>query len=311
MRVMSEEVSAELIDEELALSAARQAFLASRYGKTFPVVVAHTTDGQNRLTVKSGSTPTSVGVKIGSYWPGNPALGLARHSSTVLLLDPDTGRVAAVVEASHANGYRTAAADALAVETLSRAESRVLTVVGTGSQARHEALAVSRVRPIENILVVGRRADAAARAAADLRRLTGISVAVVGAEEGCRRADIIVTATTATAPVLDVSWVRAGTHISAMGADGPGKQELPTTLLGRARLFCDLPDQARRIGEFQHAAADATITALGDVLHGIASGRTDDEQITIFDSSGFALQDLALAAALLAREDALGSRAVR
>lgn len=96
-----------------------------------------------------------------------------------------------------------------------------------------------------------------------------------------------------------------------MGADGPGKQELPTTPLERAQLFCDLPDQARQIGEFQHAAADATLTALGDVLPGLAAGRTEEEQITIFDSSGFALQDLALAAALLAREDTLTAGATR
>ncbi|MEV6598279.1 ornithine cyclodeaminase family protein [Actinoplanes sp. NPDC051346] len=303
MRVLDEARTAHLIDDELALAAAREAFLATGRGAVFPVVIGHGSDRVNRFTLKSGAAATAAGVKIGSYWPGNDAHGIPRHNSTVILLDQRTGRVAAVVEASLANAYRTAAADALAVQTLARPDSRVLTVIGTGHQALHDVRAVAKVRPVDTVLVVGRRPEAAAALAATIRARTGLDARAESVEAACRAADVITTATTAKTPLFDADWIRPGTHISAMGADGAGKQELPPALYDRADLFCDLVEQARVIGEFQHAPATATITTLGDVLRASAPGRGSGEQITVFDSSGFALQDLALATALLDRDD--------
>lgn len=295
---ISEAESAALVDDELALDAAKEAFLATRTGSTFPVVIGHASLPHTRFTLKSGSAGELAGVKIGSFWPDNT--DLPRHSSTIVLLDPATGRLSAVVEAAAANAYRTAAADALAVDTLARNDSRTLTVIGTGHQALHEVRAVSRVRPIERVLVVGRRADAALEFAAAVTAQTGLPAEPADAEAGVDAADVLVTATTARQALFDANWVTPGTHISAMGADGPGKQELPVALYGRASLFCDLPEQSRAIGEFQHAGS-ATPVALGAVLAGAATGRTSPEEITVFDSSGFALQDLTLAAALLRR----------
>jgi len=294
---LSESESAALIDDELALTAAREAFLATATGSTFPVVIGHSSVPHNRFTLKSGSAGDLVGVKVGSFWPGNT--DLPRHSSTIVLLDPATGRLRAVVEAAAANAYRTAAADALAVETLARNDSRTLTVIGTGHQALHEVRAVSRVRPIERVLVVGRRAGAAREFAAEVIARTGLAAEPVDAQAGVSAADVLVTATTAREPLFDATWVRPGTHVSAMGADGPGKQELPVALYERASLFCDLPGQSSTIGEFQHTST--VPVALGAVLAGTAAGRTSDEDVTVFDSSGFALQDLTLAAALLRR----------
>lgn len=298
---ISEAESAALVDDELALAAAREAFLATAGGSTFPVVIGHSSVPHNRFTLKSGSAGDLVGVKVGSFWPDNAEL--PRHSSTIVLLDPATGRLSAVVEAAAANAYRTAAADALAVDTLARADSRTLTVIGTGHQALHEVRAVSRVRPIERVLVVGRRPDSARAFAAEVTSLTGLSAAPADARTGVETADVLVTATTAREPLFEASWVAPGTHISAMGADGPGKQELPVALHGRASLFCDLPEQSGAIGEFQHFPS-AVPVALGAVLTGAAAGRTSREDVTVFDSSGFALQDLTLAAALLRRRAA-------
>ncbi|ONI76052.1 ornithine cyclodeaminase family protein [Actinosynnema sp. ALI-1.44] len=305
MITMTEAESAALIDEDLALAAAREAFLATRTGTAFPVVLGHS--GANRFTLKSGSAGALVGVKVGSYWPGNDKAGLPRHSSTIVLLDPDTGRLAAVVEAAAANAYRTAAADALAVDTLARPDSRTLTVIGTGHQALYEVRAVARVRPIRKVLVVGRRSDAAQAFARDVTTRTGIAAEPADARTAIAEADVIVTATTSTRPLFDAEWVTPGTHISAMGADRTGKQELPPALYSRALLFCDLPDQSRAIGEFQHAPAvgrTAGPTPLTAVLAGDAEGRRSPDDITVFDSSGFALQDLTLAAALLRRRAA-------
>ena len=120
------------------------------------------------------------------------------------------------------------------------------------------------------------------------------------AEIACRTADIIVTATTATKPLFQADWVRPGTHISSMGSDAIGKQELPPQLSAQSRLFCDLPEQSARIGEFQHVDAGISLTAIGAVLSDTAEGRRTAEEITIFDSSGIALQDLYIAEAIIA-----------
>lgn len=315
IRVVEEAVSKALVDEDLALESARSAFTASVTGGTvYPVVVAPVTGDGHRFTVKSGASGTEAVIKIGSYWPGNDAHGLSNHGSTVVLLHPDTGRVAAVVEAAAGNAFRTAAADALAVQTLAREDSRVLAVVGTGHQALYETRAAVRVRDFDTVLVAGRRPQAAQTRADELRELlaasgTGSSgtgdlvVEATGIEDAVRRADVVVTATNAKEPVIRAEWVRPGTHISAMGADGSGKQELDPGLYEAAALFCDLPDQSRAIGEYSHAPDSVEITALGSVLTGDAPGRTDDEQITVFDSSGFALQDLAFAQAILAADE--------
>jgi ornithine cyclodeaminase len=147
----------------------------------------------------------------------------------------------------------------------------------------------------------------AAKGAAFIQDLAahGLNAATASAQEACGRADIIVTATPSRAPLFNADWVRPGTHISAMGSDAAGKQELPPELFARARLFCDLPAQSRVIGEYQHDAGDpARIVALGDVLLGRAPGRQHADDITIFDSSGIALQDLAIAQALIAAHNA-------
>ena len=301
MQFLSEAETRALVSEELAFEAARDAFVAE--GRVFPVVVGGTLTEGERFTLKSGSTGRATGVKIGTYWPGSDAHGLPRHSSSTILLDPETGRLAAVLEAGVANAYRTAAADALAADTLARPESATLTIVGTGTQAYYEAKAVARIRPITQVFITGRDL---AKAEVLVQRLAeaGLPAAAAPRQEAVEAADIIVTVTTSREPLFDPDWVRPGTHISAMGADGSGKRELPEGVYARGALFCDIPEQSRAIGEFSHAPADAALIPLGAVLRGEVEGRTASDQITVFDSSGFALQDLALAERLLAAHNA-------
>ena len=310
MRFMSEEQSAALITPEIAYTAVREAFLAAASGRAtvFPAVIAHGGDPENTFTIKSGSSPQFAGVKIGSYWPGN--VDIPRHGTTVLLIDQGTGRIGAAVEAGLVNAYRTAAADAVAADALARPDATVLTVFGTGHQALHECLALSRIRPLDVIQVVARTPEHGERFRAELAE-RGLPGRITHAEEGCRTADLIVTATTARAPLFEAGWVSPGTHVASMGSDQRGKQELPPDLLETALLFCDLPTQSVAIGEFQHVAsrvADGAlaVTAIGDVLAGSAPGRRSPADITVFDSSGIALQDLAVATALLAADDGTG-----
>jgi ornithine cyclodeaminase len=241
-------------------------------------------------------------VKIGSFWPDNPALGLPRHGTTTILIDQKTGRVLAVIEAAKVNAYRTAAADAVAASLLARPDSRRLAIFGAGHQAFYECEALARIRPIEEMLVVARNPARAEPFCAALGR-SGLRARLADARTACGEADIIVTATTATQPLFEAAWVRPGTHVASMGSDAVGKQELPPALFAGARLFADLPAQSRRLGEFQHAAPDSEVTAIGDVIAGRAEGRRTPEEITIFDSSGLSVQDIHVAAAIL---DALG-----
>jgi len=162
---------------------------------------------------------------------------------------------------------------------------------------------LAKIRPIERVLVVNR---AAARVETFKTRLAqlGIPVEMVCAEEGCARADMIVTATPSKSPLFESAWVRPGTHISCMGADGVGKQELDPELLARSELFCDLPAQSVAIGEFQHVApmissGKLALTPIGRVLTGDAKGRSSEQSITVFDSSGISLQDLHIAQRIL------------
>ena len=300
MIYIPEEQSAALVTPELAYHAVHQAFVAAvgPDASIFPVVLAHASDPQNRFTVKSAAGSALAGLKIGAYFPTNDAQGLPRHASTIVLIDQNTGKVGALVEGSAVNCYRTAAADAVATDRLARKDAQILTLFGTGHQAAYEAEAIARIRPLTRVLVVGRDA---ARTATMVERLQGMDLPAESAEAeaAVRAADIIVTATTATAPLFNAEWVRAGTHISSMGSDSLGKQELPPELFEQAQLFCDLPEQSARIGEFQHRTPDLPLTAIGDVLTGAAAGRQSESDITIFDSSGISLQDLYMAQSII------------
>ena len=312
MRFLPEQVTAELVNHELAFQAAERALilLSEADAHSFPVVLGHGADVTNRFSVKSASAQTLTGLKVGSYWPNNDALGLPRHSSTILLFDISRGRIDAVIEGSMMNAYRTSAANAVAVDRLARREARNLAIFGAGHQAFFECQAIARVRPLDNIFVINRTASRSDAFAARLRAV-GLPAKAASADEACIKADIIVTATASRAPLFEAALVRPGTHISGMGADGRGKQELPTELVAQASLFCDLPQQSIEIGEFQHIsdhvrAGQIEITALGAVLSGQHPGRQNEHAITIFDSSGTAIQDLVIAEIILREAERQG-----
>ncbi|WBJ94923.1 ornithine cyclodeaminase family protein [Shewanella sp. MTB7] len=301
MIYLNEAQTAKLITHQLAYTAVKDAFIAAITDEAtlFPVVNASGPQADSMFSLKSASTATLVGWKTGSYWPGNQTKNMPCHGTNVFLLSPETGELVAVVAATQVNAYRTAAADAIAVDYLARKNASVLTVFGNGHQAEYEVLAIAEVRDITKVIVVGRDEK---RCADFIKRLKDkglqADVEVRNAQYGCENADIIVTATTATAPLFQAHWVKPGSHISAMGADKVGKQELPVELYPDASLFCDYQAQSLVIGEFQHAN-DAPVTEIGNVLIGMSTGRVGSEEITVFDSSGIAIQDLFVAAKLL------------
>jgi ornithine cyclodeaminase len=336
----------------MVIAAVRRAMMAAVDGSSevFPVVLgAGSAEGtgfgckSGRISASGSAEKAAVGLKVGSYWPENRAADppLAAHGSTTLLLDDATGYPSALVNAHLLNGYRTAAANAVACDLLARPDAQRAAIFGAGGQAMFEAQAVCQVRPIEQLAIVGRSRASAEALAARLRAwLAGphrglarpgceVVVAVSGDEGGdddvcwaAHASDIVVTVTPARldaggAPLFPHDSLRPGTHVSAMGADAPGKGELDWAGLGpavaaeRARLFADLPVQSRRVGEFQHAGPNLEIAAIGQAISKAGAHRSQGalwqaDTVTVFDSSGIALQDLAAAVAVLEAAEAKG-----
>lgn len=308
--VVTETAARRLVTLADAIAVVEAAFVSLHRGESlvFPSVRGHGSDPMTRFGVKAGydGARRLPGLKVGSYWAGNPAKGLEAHGSTTLLLDDETGFPKALVAASYLNALRTAASDAVAVRRLARPDAEVLTVVGTGNQAYWDALAVAQVRDLAKVWVCGRNADGATRLAARLAE-AGLAAEAGPVEAAVAAADIICTVTASREPLFAARLVSPGAHISAMGADGPGKQELDPALLAQSPLWADAPEQSVLIGEFQHAPRTRDVRALGALLAGEGPGRAREDEITVYDSSGIALQDLAIAAFALDRAQAAGA----
>lgn len=300
MRFISESESSALINHELAYDAIYQALVAATQPdtKSFPVVHGQGSDSKNTFSVKSSATQHLAGLKVGSFWEDNPKNGLPRHNALILLFNQANGKMAAAIEAGKVNAFRTAASNAVATNILARKDSKILAIFGTGNQAKYECEALAKIRNLEQILIVGRNPSKAEKMAENLKELR-INIKIAGAKEACEQADIIVTATFSKTPLFKAECVKAGTHISSMGSDKQGKQELPPELFPHSGLFCDLNVQSKLIGEFQHAPESATLINIGDVLLANAQGRNSQEQITIYDSSGLSIQDLYMAQKIL------------
>ena len=231
-------------------------------------------------------------------FPGNPARGLPTVSGLVVLSDAETGVVVALLEAGAVTALRTGAAAVLAADTLGRDDAGTAAVVGAG---------VNGLAAARTFVALGRRValwdvdEARAEAAA-----AELGAEVAGSLDEALAADLLVTVTPGKQILIAEGSLRPGQHVSLMGADGPGKAEIAVAELARARVFCDDWEQASHGGELAAAVEVGTlgrkdVTVLGDVLTGVAPGRSSAEEITVFDSTGLAIQDLAIATAALAR----------
>jgi ornithine cyclodeaminase len=310
--IVSEPVAEQCVTFDEVEAAVREIFLALHAGqaRVFEVVRAtgaHKTTGfgvKSAVNLRTGR----FSAKVGSYAPDNARRGLPAHTSTILVFDTATGAPVAMIGAGRLNGMRTAAANALAARLLAAPSSRVLGVLGTGHQAAFEAWAVCRVRPIERILCWARTSQSVESFATEVKAHTGIRPEFAECEQVARAADILATVTPSTRALVRREWVRPGTHIAAMGADAAGKQELDVELVRDSRVFVDRAEQAAVIGESQHAVRAGYLTVedlqtrtLGALLAGAVQGRERADQITVFDSSGIALQDLAVAELVIER----------
>ncbi len=308
LAVVSEKTVLKIITRQLAFDAVKEAFeaVAAKRAEVFEVAIGTGLCDGEAFAIKSGIDRENelVGFKCGTYWAGNFEKGVPAHGSTILLLDSETGFPEALVSASYSNGYRTAAANAIAVSTLARSDAAVMGVIGAGHQAEQEIRAVAEVRAL-SLIKISTRSESRANWIAERLKGVDVDIQFTSPEDAVRGSDIVTTVTPSESPLVSDEWVKEGTHISAMGADDKGKYELDTAILKRASLFADYPAQSVVIGEFQHAFHDGLINsvddicAIGSVTLGESPGRDSEEQITVFDSSGIAIQDLTVAGAIL------------
>jgi ornithine cyclodeaminase/alanine dehydrogenase-like protein (mu-crystallin family) len=231
-------------------------------------------------------------------FPGNPAHGLPTVSGLVLLSDASDGSLRAVFDASAVTALRTGAAAVLAAEELGRRDAETAAVIGVGVNGK--AAARTFLARGRSVMLCDVDEERARRAAEEL------GAGLASSREEALAADLLVTVTPGHEILLPEGALRAGQHVSLMGADGPGKAEIAVGELKRVHVFCDDWEQASHNGELAHAVdADAItqhdVTQLGDVLAGAAPGRQSADDITIFDSTGLAIQDLAIALAAIER----------
>ena len=239
-------------------------------------------------------------LKLNANFPDNPtATGLPTIQGAILLCDGGTGSVLAVMDSIEVTLRRTAAATALAARYLARPDSRSILICGCGEQGAAHLAALRSVLPLDRGLAWDRD-QRRARAFAGEHGLEAVGE-LPGGRQAC---DVIVTATTAQAPFLGPRHVRPGTFVAAVGADSPHKSELQPELLWDACVVADVLDQCAVMGDLHHALAAGTIqladvhAELSELVAGSKPGRTSDEQVTIFDSTGTALEDVAAAAAI-------------
>ncbi len=286
-----------------AVEAVRDAFIAHARGEwTMPpkVYVTNYPAGDFRAMPALGGGHALL--KWVTSFPGNPLRGLPTVSGVVLVSDAENGELRAVLDAGSVTALRTGAAAVLAAETLGRSRARSASVIGAGVNGNAVArtfLARGRQVSIWD-LDEGRARQTAVELGAEVAPSLTEALA----------ADLVVTVTPGHTVLLTAGSLQRGQHVSLMGADGPGKAEMATTELERVHVFCDDWEQASHGGELAHAVDagvvhEENVTQLGAVLAGSATGRRDDDEITVFDSTGLAIQDLAIALAALEQVDEL------
>jgi len=296
------------VSPERALEAVRDAFVAYARGEwTMPpkVYVPAYPEGDFRAMPALGAGHALL--KWVTSFPGNPAQGLPTVTGLVLVSDASNGMLKAVLDAGAVTALRTGAAAVLAAEALGRSDAETAAVIGAGVNGEAAARTfVARGRRVELWDIDRTRAE-------EVAERVGAEVAA-GREEALA-ADLLVTVTPGRQVVLDEGSLLRGQHASLMGADGPGKAEIAVAELERVQVFCDDWEQASHNGDLVHAVeagvlARADVSQLGDVLIGMAEGRKSDDDITVFDSTGLAIQDLAIALAALERADELSLPAI-
>lgn len=304
----------ELLPLDDCIAAVEAAFLSHARGETPPPAVLGVHSGDGGFHVKAAALSLGrpyFAAKLNANFPANPErFGLPTIQGVVALCDARDGRLLALMDSIEITRLRTGAASAVAARYLARRESATLTLYGCGLQGRVQVESLCRVLPIRRVWAFDVRAVASAqlcRELGDAFDLTAEPADEVTIGARARESDVIVTCTPARRFILARQQVRPGTFIAAVGADDGGKQELEPELMAASTVVADLLEQCVLIGDLHHAIVAGAMrredvhAELGAVVSGARAGRTTSEEITVFDSTGTALQDVAAAAVVYER----------
>ena len=297
--------------------AVEAAFVAAENGRAVapPAAALHVPDGsfhaKGAALLGEGAV---TAIKINGNFPGNPAAnGLPTVQGVIYLADGQNGRPLAVMDSIEVTINRTAAATTLAARHLARQDSRIATICGAGVQGRIQLIAIAAAARLERVHIWDAKAAAAERLAREMSPVLKLDIRATTDLLVTRESDIIVTCTSARQAFLTRDLVKPGTFISAVGADNADKQEIDPGLYAASVAVVDSLEQAAEIGDLHHALAAGVVTTdhvhatLGEILAGAKAGRRDPAAITLFDSTGMGLQDVAAAAAIYRRALANGA----
>lgn len=260
-------------------------------------------NGDLRVMPSYSSVLKMAGTKIVNVHPDNPKKGLATVMASIILNDPKNGLPVAMMDGSYITAMRTGSAGAVAAKYLAREDANTMGVVGAGVQSIYQIAATAKVRKLKDIVVFDVNPKAA-QALVKTMAKEKIKVRVGSAEEACGQ-EIIATTTPVRKWIVKKEWIKPGTHINAIGADAEGKEELDPQILKSAKVVIDDWAQAAHSGEINVPLKNGVITkediyaGMGDIVAGKKAGRTSNEEITVFDSTGLGLQDLYTAVAVL------------
>ena len=302
--LLTKEDVEKIVSMEDAIEAVEEGYRAFNSGKVMqPDYIAMPFDApRGELDFKvgyySGSEIISLKASSGGYVNNPSEYGLPAGMNTVLLWDARNCALLCIMEGGYITGYRTGAAGAISVKYLARKDAAVVTSVGTGNQARNQIRAISKVMNIKEIHAFDAFKESMAKFKDDIEKELGKPVELEETKKAAvEKADVLVTTTRGKGDLVEAAWVKKGTHIVAIGTDMKGKQEFEPEIFKGAKIVNDSIEQCVSRGETQHPIEKGIIkkediyAEIGEIALGNKPGRTNDEEITIFDSTGMAIQD--------------------
>ncbi len=321
VRILLEPEIKQLLTLEDAIPAVEKSFAALNSGQAILSGVIHLDlpAAQGEVHVKSAyiQGEKNYVIKMASGFYLNPSQGLPVGDGMMLLFSAQTGRLEALLfDRGYITEMRTAAAGAVAAKYLSRAEIHRVGMIGSGTQARFQLTALAAVRNFEEVAVWSRHPDHVKKYVDDMSRpFPSVNFyPAASAEAAVRGADLIITATPSRSPIVRAEWLLPGVHLTAMGSDGPEKQELYPEVLERADLiYADSIRQAKSLGEIHHGLESGLVDEskisgeIGELILGLKPGRTRPDEISLADLTGLVVQDAAAASLVLAKARALSA----
>ena len=297
-----------LLDMKEIIGVVEHVFIALEQGKTDMPPKSYLLVKDGDFRAMPAAVPGAVGIKWVNSHPGNPTKGLPTVMAVLIYNDPVTAYPLAVMEAGEITAYRTAATSAIASKYLARPESSILGLVGAGYQAYTHIPAISQIFSLKEIRVYDILSTAVKKL---MDSMPDYPVKSCSLEE-TSAADIVCTLTPSRKPVINRKWIKPGAHINAVGADGKGKQELDPAILKDAVVVVDDIRQASSSGEINVPISQGLFSTedvyanLSEIIAGKKKGRTTTSSITLFDSTGIALEDMASAKLLYEKAKAKG-----